>query len=304
MLRCMAIPRLPFGGTGHESSRILFGAAALGRVTQAEADRALEGLLKAGVNHIDTAAAYGDSELRVGAWMDRHRGDFFLATKTGDRSYAAARASLRRSLERLRVDHVDLLQFHNLVDPEQWEEAMGEGGALRAAVEAREEGLVRFIGVTGHGTRVAAMHLRSLERFDFDSVLLPYNHAMMEQAEYAEDFERLLGVCRERDVAVQTIKCVARRRWPEGTTPTRTTWYEPFEDPADIERAVHWSLSRPGIFVNSAGDLGILRHMLRAAESFEKQPSESDMREHSRRLAVEPLFIRGYAEEVRRPARS
>jgi aryl-alcohol dehydrogenase-like predicted oxidoreductase len=292
------VPRLLFGNTGHESSRLIFGAAALGSVTQAEADTAMERLLEAGLNHIDTAAAYGDSELRIGPWMERHRSEFFLATKTGERSYAGARDSLRRSLERLRVDHVDLLQFHNLVKPDEWEEAMGGDGALRAAIEAREEGLVRFIGVSGHGTRVAAMHLRSLERFDFDSVLLPYNFAMMQSAEYAQDFERLLETCRERNVAVQTIKCVARRRWPEGATPTHSTWYEPFEDPVDIERAVHWSLSRPAIFVNSASDLGILWHMLRAAESFKERPPESEMREHARRLAVEPLFIRGFSAEA------
>ncbi len=300
----MAIPRLSFGKTNHESSRLIFGAAALGRVSQAEADRALEGLLEAGVNHIDTAAMYGDAEPRLVPWLRSHRDSFFVATKTLERTYEGAREGIRRSLERMEIEQVDLIQLHNLTDEEGFRIAHADGGAVQAAIEARDEGLVRFIGVTGHGTLAAAMHLRSLAEFPYDSVLLPYNHAMMEQAEYAEDFERLLGVCQERDVVVQTIKCVARRRWPEGTSPTHTTWYEPFEDPTDIERAVHWSLSRPGIFVNSAGDLGILRHMLRAADSFEKQPSESDMREHSRRLAVEPLFIRGYAEEVRRPARS
>ena len=292
-----AVPLLFFGKTGHESPRLIFGAAALAQVSQAEADRTLERLLEAGLNHIDTAASYGDSELRIGPWMERHRSEFFLATKTGDRSYSAARDSIRRSLERLRVDHLDLIQLHNLVKPEEWKEAMGEAGALRAAVEAREEGLVRFIGVTGHGTRVAAMHLRSLERFDFDSVLLPYNHAMMQSAEYASDFETLLATCRERNVAVQTIKCVARRRWPDGVTPTYSTWYEPLEDPADIELAVHWSLARPGIFVNSASDLRILWHMLLGAESFEKQPPETAMREHSLRLAVEPLFVRGFSAQ-------
>jgi aryl-alcohol dehydrogenase-like predicted oxidoreductase len=202
------IERLPFGRTGHRSTRILFGAAALGRVTQEEADRALETLLAAGVNHIDAAASYGDAEVRIGPWMERHRDRFFLATKTGERRYDAAKAEIRRSLERLRVDHVDLLQLHNLVKNDEWEIAMGPDGALRAAIEARDAGLVRAIGVTGHGTRVAAMHRRSLERFDFDSVLLPMNPAALADARYAEEFADLLALCRTRRVAVQTIKSI------------------------------------------------------------------------------------------------
>jgi len=289
------IPTLPFGRTGHASTRLVFGAAALAMVSQSEADRGLDEILAAGVNHIDTAASYGDSELRIGPWMARHRRDFFLATKTGERSYRGARDQIRRSLDRLRVDSVDLLQLHNLVKPEEWEQAMGPDGALRAAVEAREEGLVRFLGVTGHGTRVAAMHLRSLERFPFDSVLLPYNPSMMQDAEYARDFERLHGACRARDVAVQTIKSVARRRWPEGATPTHTTWYEPLTDPAAIERAVHWALARPGVFVNSASDLRLLGPMLRAAASFRAAPDAAELGRAGASLDTEPLFIRGYS---------
>ncbi len=284
------IATLPFGRTGHRSTRLLFGAAALHSCSQDEADAALEDLLAAGVNHIDTAASYGDSELRVGPWMERHRARFFLATKTGERGYAGAREQIRRSLERLRVPFVDLLQLHNLVKEDEWEQAMGPDGALRAAVEAREAGLVRFLGVTGHGTRVAAMHLRSLERFDFDSVLLPYSPATMRDAAYARDFERLQALCRERDVAVQTIKSVARRRWPEGAAPSHGTWYEPLTDRDEIERAVHWALARPGVFVNTAGDLRLLAPMLRGAESFaagSAAPPEP--------AGLEPLFVRGYA---------
>ena len=161
------IPTQPFGRTGHISTRTLFGAAALGNVTQAEADHTLELLLEYGVNHIDTAASYGDAELRIGPWMAQHRANFFLATKTGERTYQKAHDEIHRSLERLRVDHVDLLQLHNLAEPDEWEIAMGPDGALKAAIEAREQGLVRFIGVTGHGLGIAAMHLRSLEHFSF-----------------------------------------------------------------------------------------------------------------------------------------
>jgi aryl-alcohol dehydrogenase-like predicted oxidoreductase len=202
-----------FGRTGHDSSRVIFGAAALGHATQAEADRALELLLAHGVNHIDTAASYGDSELRVAPWLKRHPGAFFVATKTGERGYREAREEIRRSLDRLGVDSVDLIQLHNLVDVIEWEFALREDGALQAAVEARDEGLVRFIGVTGHGLSVAAMHRRSLERFPFDSVLLPFNFRQLQDARYADQFEALAQICAERDVALQTIKSIALAPW-------------------------------------------------------------------------------------------
>jgi aryl-alcohol dehydrogenase-like predicted oxidoreductase len=289
------IPRLPFGRTGHQSTRIVFGAAALARVSQTEADRGMEMLLEAGVNHLDCAASYGDAELRLGPWMERARGAFFLATKTGERGYAAAREQIRRSLERLRVDRVDLLQLHNLVKPDEWDVAMSEDGALRAALEARDEGLVRFLGVTGHGTRVPELHLRSLERYPFESVLLPYTPAMLAEAEYARDFERLQSVCEERRVAVQTIKAVARRRWPEGAEPTHTTWYEPLTDPAAIGLAIRWALGRPGIFVNSPSDLGLLPPVLAAASDFETAPPAEEVEAARRDLGLKPLFVRGFA---------
>ena len=291
------IPTLPFGRSGHRSTRLVFGAAALWRTSQEDADRTLATLLAAGVNHIDAAASYGDAELRIAPWMERHRGDFFLATKTGERSYAGARDQIRRSLERLRVERVDLLQLHNLVKEDEWAQALGPDGALRAAVEARDQGLVRFIGVTGHGTRVAAMHLRSLERFDFDSVLLPYSPATMRDPGYARDFERLLALCAERRVAVQTIKSVARRRWPEGSAPTHDTWYEPLQDPGEIERAVHFALARPGVFVNSAGDLRLLAPMLDAAASFEARHAAASAAPPEP-PGLEPLFVRGFGAQA------
>src|SRR5437667_951454 len=169
------IERRPFGRTGHLSSVPLFGGAALARVNQADADRALEVLLRYGVNHIDTAARYGDSELRIGPWMARHRRDFFLATKTGSRTAREGREDLHRSLERLRVDHVDLIQLHSLGHPDDCDQAMAPGGVVEAMIEARPEGLTPFIGGTGAGWDIAAIHRRSLARFDFDAVLLPYN---------------------------------------------------------------------------------------------------------------------------------
>lgn len=284
------IERQPFGRTGHMSTRAIFGAAALSRVTQAEADRTLELLLEHGVNHIDTAASYGDAELRIGPWMDRHRPHFFLATKTEKRTYQQAREELYRSLERLRVDHVDLWQLHNLVDPEEWEVTMGPGGALEAAIEARERGLVRFVGVTGHGTSVAAMHKRSLERFDFDAVLLPYSYVMMQNPQYAADFEALMAVCQERNLAVQTIKSLVRRPW--GDRPqTHATWYQPLENQSDMDRAVHWVLSRPGIFLNTVADIHLLPGVLDAASRFQSAPSEEEMKQKVAELEMAPLFV-------------
>ncbi len=284
------IPKEPFGRTGHLSTRTIFGAASLSRVTQNEADRTLEVLLKYGVNHIDTAASYGDAELRIGPWMGQHRQDFFLATKTEARTYQAARDELHRSLERLRVDKIDLWQLHYLVKPEEWEVAMGPGGVLEAAIEAREQGLIRFIGVTGHDVPIAEMHLRSLERFDFDSVLLPCNYPLMQNPEYATNFEKVMAVCQARHVAVQTIKSLCRRPW--GDRPqNRATWYEPLEDQADIDRAVHWVLSRPAIFLNTVGDIYVLPKVLDAASRFQSGPSEEEIREMAALLEMEPLFV-------------
>jgi aryl-alcohol dehydrogenase-like predicted oxidoreductase len=284
------IPKQPFGRTDHESTRAIFGAAALSDVSQADADRTMEVVLRFGVNHIDTAASYGESELRLGPWMERQRGDFFLATKTGERTYQEAYDQIRRSLERLRVDRVDLIQLHNLVDPGEWETAMGPSGALEAAIRAREEGLVRFIGVTGHGTTVAAMHKRSLERFDFDSVLLPYNYIMMQNQQYAADFEALFALCRVRNVAVQTIKSITRAPW--GDRPhTASTWYEPLRDQEAIDRAVHWVLGRPGVFLNTVGDIAILPQVLEAADRFRERPSDATMHALSEQLSMEPLFV-------------
>jgi len=288
--RRKVIKKQPLGRTGHMSTRTLFGAAALSQVTQAEADCTLEVLLEYSVNHIDTAASYGEAELRIGPWMERYRQRFFLATKTEQRTYQGAWDELRRSLERLRVDYVDLWQMHVLVDPEDWETAMGPGGALEAFIDAREQGLVRFLGVTGHGLTVAAMHKRSLERFDFDSVLLPYNYLLMQNPQYGADFEALIAICQERNVAVQTIKSIVRRPW--GDKPqTRNTWYEPLEGQADVDRAVHWVLGRPGIFLNTVGDIHLLPKVLGAASRFQSAPPEEAMEEMVTKLEMAPLFV-------------
>jgi len=289
--------RAPFGRTGHESSRVIFGAAALGSMRQERADQVLTTLLEFGVNHIDTAASYGDSELRIAPWMPQHRGRFFLATKTGERSGDGARASLERSLTRLGVDHVDLIQLHNLVEDDEWEIAYGPGGAVEALSRARDEGLARFIGVTGHGLRIAGMHLRSLERFDFDSVLLPYNYAVLSDLGYRADVEALLGVCQERGVAVQTIKSVARRRWREGTG-QQFSWYEPLADGDALARAVRYVLGRPGLFLNSSSDARLLRPTLEAAAVGGPVPTDQEMTADVEHHEIEPLFDGSALERI------
>lgn len=284
------IEQATFGRTGHNSTRTIFGAAALGAVTQAEADETLELLLQYGINHIDTAASYGESELRIGPWMAQHRNNVFLATKTGDRTYAAARDSIHRSLERLRVDSVDLIQLHNLAEPDEWQIAMGPGGALEALVEARDQGLVRFLGVTGHGWGIAATHKRSLEHFDFDSVLLPYSYILMQNQQYAADFEALVALCQTRNVAIQTIKAITQSPW--GDVPqTRATWYRPLEDQADIDLAVDWVLGRPGVFLNTVGDIHVLPKVLDAAHRSTSRPSDETMQSLLAEREMEPLFV-------------
>lgn len=284
------IPMQPFGRTGHLSTRTIFGGAALSNVTQDEADRTLDVLMQNGVNHIDVAASYGDAELRVGPWMDRYRDQFFLATKTGERTYQPARDELHRSLERLRVDHVDLWQLHNLADPIEWDVALSPGGAIDAAIEAREQGLVRYIGVTGHGGEIAARHMRSLDRFDFDSVLCPYSYVIMQEPGYAADFEALANICQQRNVAVQTIKSIARRPW-WGRPHTASTWYEPLRDQADIDRAVDWVLGRPGVFLNTVGDVTLLPKVLDAASRFVSRPSNTEMQNEVADLEMVSLFV-------------
>jgi aryl-alcohol dehydrogenase-like predicted oxidoreductase len=283
------IARVPFGQTGHESSRTIFGAAALGSVSQEIADRTLDVLLEHGVNHLDVAASYGDAELRLAPWLEQDRDRFFVATKTGQRDRKAAREEIHRSLERLGTDRIDLIQLHNLVDVIDWETALREGGALEAAVEARDEGLVRFIGVTGHGLTVARMHRRSLERFPFDSVLLPYSYVQMRDEVYAHDFEELLGVCTERGIAIQTIKAISLAPW-HGREQSANTWYEPLREQEDIDAAVHWVLGDPRVFLDTVGDVELLPKVLDAASRFESRPPDETMQRLLERRRLVPLF--------------
>ncbi|MEK9723992.1 MAG: aldo/keto reductase [Rhodospirillaceae bacterium] len=286
----MAIQKRPFGHTGHDSSAVIFGAAALWNETQDTADKVLDLLLEHGINHIDTAPRYGDSELRVGPWMDRHRDDFFLATKVAARDYEGAKESLHTSLERLRTDHVDLIQMHALIYPDDCEQVFREDGALRALTEARDEGLVKHIGITGHGWTVAAMHLKNLRRFDFDSILMPWNWFAANHVFYRPDFDETLAYCRERKIAVQTIKGIARGPWAAGVTPDRTTWYQPLDDKGAIRQTVNWVLSEPDLFLNSAGDVNLLPTVLAAAEDLGPRPSDADMTKLSEEMGLVSIF--------------
>jgi aryl-alcohol dehydrogenase-like predicted oxidoreductase len=271
------------------STVAIFGAAALMRGGQKDADRALEILMKHGVNHIDTAPRYGDAEIFIGSWMKNHRRDFFLATKTSKRTYPEALEEIHRSLDRLKTDQVDLVQFHSLAHPDEWERALGPGGALEAAIEAREKGLVRFIGVTGHGWTIAAMHKRSLQRFDFDAVLMPYNFVMHMNERYRNEFEEVVRICKERGAAVQTIKSIARGPWGI-TLQNRNAWYQPLEDQGDIDRAVHWVLGRGDVFLNTVGDVDLLSKVLEAASRFQNRPAVEEMEELVRRNKMSSLF--------------
>ncbi len=284
------IPTQPFGSTGHESKRTIFGAAALWGASEEEGARTLELLFEHGINHIDTAASYGRSERRVGAWMPEHRDKFFLATKMSERTYEKAKAQFEHSLERLQTDHVDLVQLHNLVAEDEWQTAFAPGGVLEWAIEAREKGMTRFIGVTGHGLIVAAQHARSLERFPFDSVLLPYNYTMMQNAQYVADFETLSTTCRARGIAMQTIKGITLGPWNEKEH-THGTWYEPLTEQGDIDRAVGYVLGRDGFFLNTAGDLTLLPKVFDAASRYAAAPAETEMRALVEKRGMAPLFV-------------
>src|SRR5881227_2980981 len=289
----MAITKQLFGRSGHMSSRTIFGAASLSNVTQQDADQTLQVLLQYGVNHIDVASSYGDAELRIAPWLAQHRSEFYVATKTDARTAQEAKEDLHHSLERMGIDYVDLWQLHNLVDPIEWDTALSPGGAIDAAVDAKKQGLIRAVGVTGHGTQIAATHRRSLERFDFDSVLLPYNYITMQNSYYDENFNALLSTCQQRNVAVQTIKSIAYKPWM-GRQHTRNTWYEPLEEQQDIDLAVHWVLKQPGLFLNTVGDIHVLPKVLDTASRFPVDasgPTDEQMQALVARLGMVPLFV-------------
>lgn len=283
------LPTREFGRTGHESTRVIFGAAALGGMSQERADATLGQIREWGINHIDTAASYGASEDRLRSWLADHRSEVFLATKTGERSGTGARAELERSLERMQVEHVDMIQLHNLVEDQEWDAAFAENGAVAALAAARDEGLVSEIGITGHGLRIARMHMRSLERFDFGSVLIPVNFVLWQDDAYRSDVEQLLAVCADRKVAVQTIKSIARGRWTDPAA-RKFSWYEPLTDPRAIARATRWVLAQPQMFLNTTSDARLLPAILDAAATPGGAPTDGELRADIDEFGISALF--------------
>lgn len=253
------------GRVGHQSSVLIYGAAALSEVTQDVADRSIRQALEGGINHFDVAASYGDAELRLGPWMSQIRGDIFLATKTGERDRESAWREINASLERLQTDSVDLLQLHAVGDLADLEAATGAHGALEAATRAQDEGLVGAVGITGHGHDAPATHLEALRRYPFATVLTPLNPVLWRDESYRASYHALVDEVRRQDAGLMTIKAVSRRNWPSGTDHSHTTWYEPYDDQARITAAVSWVLAHAEVTgIPTAGDVTLLGLMLDA----------------------------------------
>lgn len=257
------------GRIGHMTSVVMYGGAALGGVTQSEAETSLQFALEHGVNHFDTAASYGDAELRMGPWVRQVRASIFLATKTDKRTRAEAAAQIRESLRRLQVDYVDLIQIHAVGDTAELDRVTGPGGALEAAIEAQRAGWARDIGITGHGHQAPATHREALRRFPFATILTPLNAHLYANPQYRADFDALLTEAQRQDAAVRVIKTVARGPWPKDTAHAYATWYQPLDQQAEVDRAVHFNLSQPGVVALAGpGDIRLLPLVIDAAERF------------------------------------
>ncbi len=256
-----------FGRTGHMSTVAIFGGAALWEMPQEDADAVVEQVIAAGVNHIDVAPSYGMAEKLLGPWMPRIRDQFFLGCKTMERTKEGAVAEMRRSLDLLGVDSFDLYQIHAVTNLDELDQATASGGALDAIIQARDEGLTRYIGITGHGVESPAVFLEALERFDFDSILFPLNFVQYANPEFRERSEELLRVCRQRDVGTMIIKSVCRGPWGEQEQ-IYNTWYQPFDDIENIQKSVNFALSQDVTGICTAGDRHILPMVLEACENF------------------------------------
>jgi aryl-alcohol dehydrogenase-like predicted oxidoreductase len=256
------------GRTGHDSTVVTFGTAGIGKVDQGTADIAVQLILERGVNHVDVAPSYGEAELRLKPWMSCLRDRrIFVGCKTKQRTKEAAEAELARSLDRLGTDRLDLYQLHAVGKLHELDEVTATGGALEALIRAREQGIVRWLGITGHTHDAPRTHLEALRRFDFDTVMFPLNFVLWADPRYREDAAALLETCRRKDVGVQIIKTVAKDPWGERTR-TQATWYEPFTDQASIDQAVAFVLSQPVTTLTSAGDVTVMPKVLSAAERF------------------------------------
>jgi aryl-alcohol dehydrogenase-like predicted oxidoreductase len=278
-----------FGRSGHMSTVAIFGAAAFWEIEQREADKIMELVIQAGVNHIDVAPSYGQAELRVGPWMPRERKRFFLGCKTMERSKEGAWDEMQRSLKLLQTDHFDLYQLHAVNSLEELDACTMVGGALEALIEAREHGLTRHLGITGHGIDAPAIFLEALKRFDFDSVLFPLNFVQMSIPEYRTNAEALIETCKTKDVGTMVIKTITKGPWGEKEK-TATTWYEPFGQMEQIQQAVNFALSYDVTSLCTAGDTGVLPMVLEACQNFTRldKPEREGMIQSG--LHFEPLF--------------
>ena len=277
------------GRTGHMSTVAIFGSAAFYEVTQAVADVTMEQVLAAGVNHIDVAPSYGLAEERLGPWLARERERFFLGCKTQERTREAARAELHRSLERLQVDAFDLYQLHAVTNIEELDQVTGPGGALEAVLDAREQGLTRFIGITGHGVEVPSLFLEALRRFDFDTVLFALNFVQYADPVFRRNAEELLRQCHDRDVGVMIIKAIARGPWGDRKK-IYNTWYEPFDQIDQIQPAVSFALSQDVTGLCTAAEVSILAHFLEACECFALMGEAEQEALIASAVDYEPLF--------------
>jgi predicted aldo/keto reductase-like oxidoreductase len=279
-----------FGRTGHNSTVAIFGAFAVSQATQTEADTIMEGVIAAGINHIDVAPSYGHAEQRLGPWMARERERFFLGCKTMERTKDGAAAEMQRSLERLRVDSFDLYQLHAITSFEELDEVTRPGGALEALIVARDAGLTRYIGITSHGVDVPQIFLEALSRFDFDSVLIPINFIQYANPAYKRNTEELLRVCRQKDIGTMVIKSIAKRPW--GDLPqTHITWYQPFEEMEQIQVCVNFALSQDVTGICTSGDPSVLPLVLKACENFKPLTLSEQEALMAEANQYEPLFV-------------
>lgn len=265
------------GRTGHESTIITFGTAGVGRVTQDVADRAIELIFEHGVNHIDIAPTYGEAMERLNPWMPKTRDKIFLGAKTGKRTKDEAWADIKDSMRRLGVDSFDLFQLHGVKTMDELDAVTAPGGALEALVELREQGLTKWIGITGHGPEVARVHLEALRRFDFDTIMFPVSASIFRNPDYAKDARELIAAAQSQNVGIQGIKMIARGGWGDRER-EMTTWYDPHREQEDIDRALWWMLSQPLHTAPSAGEVTLLDKVLNAAERFTRL-SDSEQEE-------------------------
>ena len=279
-----------FGRSGHESTVAIFGAAAFFDISQDKADEVMEYILSTEINHIDVAPSYGDAEIRLGPWLAKHRERFFLGCKTQERTKAAAAEELRRSLEKLQVDRFDLFQLHAVTNMEELDQVTAMGGALEAIIEAREEGLLDYIGITGHGLEVPKVFLEAIERFDFDSILFPINFILYENSEYRDNAQALLQTCKQRDIGSMVIKHIAKGPWGENDK-THTTWYRPFDEKNWIQKCVDFVLSQPISGICTPGDITLLPLVVDACQNFQHMDSVEQNELISKTDQFEHLFV-------------